>query len=210
MNPLLTRYWPGAGHGAGSRVFVPLCGKSLDMIWLMDQGHEVIGVELSAVAVKAFFRENDLQAVKRRSGEFMLWTSGCLRILCGDYFSLRAEDLGHIDSVYDRAALTALPEPLRRRYVERMRALVPSSADIFLLTAEDEEPGECRPSHRQLDPEVIRLYSKAFDIDLVHVEHGLEQDDAAPARRLVRVQFKLYRLTAHARPQPRQAAGPGE
>jgi thiopurine S-methyltransferase len=105
VNQLLTRFWPNLETVVGGRVFVPLCGKSLDMLWLAEQGHEVIGVELSPVAVKAFFRENHLKPSKRRVGNFMLWKAGRISILCGDYFSLRSANLGMIDVVYDRVML---------------------------------------------------------------------------------------------------------
>jgi thiopurine S-methyltransferase len=200
VNRLLKRYWTGATQGQRSRVFVPLCGKSLDMLWLLEQGHEVIGVELSPIAVKAFFAENGLRPTKRRSGAFTRWRSGRIEILCGDYFSLCAADLGHIDRVYDRAALTALPEPLRRRYVERMHALVPATADIFLLTAEDEEPGDEGAADGRLDSEVVSLYAQAFVIELVRVEKGLEVDADSASGAMVRVLLKLYRLTARVAP----------
>src|SRR5665811_341557 len=121
VNQLLTRFWPSLDLARGIRVFVPLCGKSLDMIWLANQGHEVIGVELSPIAVRAFFRENRLQPARRQVGKFTLWKHGRLSILCGDYFSLTKGDLGHIDTVYDRAALTALPEDIRLLYVAHLR-----------------------------------------------------------------------------------------
>ena len=73
VNQLLTRFWPSLDLVQGSRVFVPLCGKSLDMIWLAKQGHEVIGVELSPIAVWAFFRENHLKPARRQIGKFTLW-----------------------------------------------------------------------------------------------------------------------------------------
>jgi thiopurine S-methyltransferase len=121
VNQLLTRFWPRLDPVCGSRVFVPLCGKSLDMIWLAKQGYDVIGVELSPIAVRAFFRENRLQPVRTQMGKFALWKHGKISILCGDFFSLTKSDLGSIDMVYDRAALTALPEDIRRLYVAHDR-----------------------------------------------------------------------------------------
>src|SRR3546814_8142059 len=58
--PLLEKHWPSLGLATGSRVFVPLCGKSLDMAWLAARGHRVLGVELSPLAVGQFFDENGL------------------------------------------------------------------------------------------------------------------------------------------------------
>ena len=194
VNPLLSRFWPSLGLAPGSRVFVPLCGKSLDMLWLVEQGHEVIGVELSPLAVKAFFRENHLQPVKRRQGPFTLWQHGCLAILCGDYFALTQADLGQIDSVYDRAALTALPEDLRRRYVAQLHLLLPATSSVFLLTIEDAAEHASLQQALGVDPELQALYAADFDIDLAHVESLFETDPQAPDQPPKRAEYKVYRL----------------
>jgi len=198
VNPLLSRFWPSLGLAPGSRVFVPLCGKSLDMLWLVEQGHEVIGVELSPLAVKAFFRENHLQPVKRRQGRFTLWQHGRLAILCGDYFALTRADLGQIDSVYDRAALTALPEDLRRRYVAQLRLLLPATCPVFLLTIEDAAEHASLQQALGVDPELQALYAADFDIDLAHVESLFEADPQAPEQPPKRAEYKVYRLAGRA------------
>lgn len=195
VNQLLTRFWPSLDHTQGSRVFVPLCGKSLDMIWLAKQGHKVIGVELSPIAVKAFFRENRLQPVKRRMGKFTVWEHGSISILCGDYFSLHKADLGHIDTVYDRAALTALPEDIRRLYVAQLRLIVPETTDVFLLTTEDAEENEPLEHDLRVDQEVETLYSEGFEIDLAHVEGVFELDPESPNQPPKRTEYKVYRLS---------------
>jgi len=194
-NPLLTHWWPTLVQRSDSRVFVPLCGKSLDMLWLARQGHEVIGVELSPVAVKAFFKENRLRPVKRRQGTFTLWQSGRITILCGDFFALTAADLGRIDTVYDRAALTALPEDVRRPYVEQLRRVIPDSAQVLLLTIEDAEPGTTAAQDGQVDAEITALYTADFHIDLAHTESRLEVDPQAPHQAPRRAEYKVYRLS---------------
>jgi thiopurine S-methyltransferase len=195
VNRLLTRFWPSLDHARGSRVFVPLCGKSLDMIWLAGQGHEVIGVELSSIAVKAFFRENHLQPVKRQAGKFTLWEHGNISILCGDYFSLDKTDLGHIDTVYDRAALTALPEDTRRLYVAQLRLIAPETADVFLLTIEDAEENETLEHAQRAGEEITALYSEGFEVNLTHVESLFEPDPESPNQSPKRTEYKVYRLS---------------
>jgi len=196
VNHLLTRFWPSLDLAQGSRVFVPLCGKSLDMIWLAGQGHEVIGVELSPIAVRAFFRENGLKPVRRKQGKFTLWQHGRLSILCGDYFSLTELDLGLIDTVYDRAALTALPEDIRRHYVVQLRLIVAQTAKVFLLTTEDAEEQETAEQALGVAEEIKALYSEGYEIVLAHVESvfelGSESLDQPPAR----TEYKVYRLSA--------------
>ena len=194
VNRLLTRFWRGLDLARGSRVFVPLCGKSLDMIWLAQQGHEVIGLELSPVAVRAFFRENHLQASQRKVGQFTLWQSGKISILCGDYFCASLADLGNVDVVYDRAALTALPEDIRRLYVAHLKVILPPACKIFLLTVEDADEGETQEVTLGASAEITALYSEAFEIELAHVESILEPDPDAVAGCTRCSEHKVYRL----------------
>ncbi len=196
VNQLLTRFWPTLEPVVGSRVFVPLCGKSLDMIWLAEQGHDVIGVELSPVAVKAFFRENHLKPSKRRIGDFMLWKAGRISILCGDFFSLVSADLGVIDSVYDRAALTALPEDIRKLYVAHLHLLLPIHCKVFLLTAEDVEEAENVSAAFSIDAEINALFAKDFAIDLLHVESVAEQTHVSVVQQLELTEYKVYQLVS--------------
>lgn len=195
INHFLTRFWPGLNLAVGSRVFVPLCGKSLDMIWLAEQGHQVIGVELSPIAVADFFRENALKPNRRRVGQFTLWQHGRISILCGDYFALKPTDLGEIDTVYDRAALTALPEDIRRQYVSHLRKIVPETSQIFLLTTEDAAENETLSESLEVGEEIKVLYSQNFRIDLTHIESIFELDPDKPDRPAERAEYKLYRLS---------------
>jgi len=205
VNLLLSRFWPDFAPAKDSRVFVPLCGKSLDMLWLAEQGHDVIGVELSPLAIEAFFRENHLRPSKRRQGRFTLWRHGRIGILCGDYFALREADLGPVDSVYDRAALTALPPILRSRYVAQLRRIVSDTARVFLLTLEDAEEGASLQQALGVDEELAALYTAGFEIALTHVESLFEADPQNGAQR--RVEHKVYQLSGK-RSAPAEAATP--
>lgn len=195
VNPLLIKFWPSLESGMGSRIFVPLCGKSLDMLWLAERGHEVIGVELSPVAVNAFFQENHLQPVKRIVGKFTLWSHGNISILCGDYFALTPADIGYFDAAYDRAALTSLPENIRALYVKQLHKLVPQSAKVFLLTIEDAAENTSFSQAVGVDEEINNIYSDGFDIDLAYVESVFETDSASQNTNVKRVEYKVYRLT---------------
>jgi len=61
INAHLQDFWPQLQQPAGGRVLVPLCGKSRDLLWLRAQGHAVLGVEISPIAVREFFAENEGQ-----------------------------------------------------------------------------------------------------------------------------------------------------
>jgi thiopurine S-methyltransferase len=197
VNPLLIRFWPDFNPATGSRVFVPLCGKSLDMLWLAEQGHQVIGVELSPVAVEAFFSENQLKPSRRRIGKFVHWQHRNISILCGDFFALKPSDLGDIDLVYDRAALTALPEDLRTAYAAKLRLITPTESHVLLLTTEDFVAEGCTG---MIDSEIDNLFAANFDIELTHFESGFEINQDQPLLPPEATARKVYRLsgrTAH-------------
>lgn len=196
VNPLLVRRWPDLALARGSRVLVPLCGKSLDLMWLAEQGHEVVGIELSPIAVREFFREHRLKPSRRRDGGMVRWCHGRITILCGDFFELTASQLGAIDAIYDRAALTALPEVLRRKYAEHLASVVPAIAGILLLTAEDAEPGEAPEAVLAAAQEVIDLFAARFTVTLAHVESLIEPDSQSSDVSGHCVHYKAYLLSA--------------
>lgn len=195
VNPLLVKFWPNFRLTAEDRVFVPLCGKSLDLLWLAGQGHAVIGVELSPLAVRAFFRENSLQPTRRKVGKFTLWEHGRIGILCGDFFQLNAADLGDISAVFDRASLTALPDDIRAAYIAQLRRIVPTSCRMLLLTTEEPEDGETQGQPFAVADEIASLYASAFDIQLSHVESIFEPDPDPAISQPVRAEQKVYVLT---------------
>lgn len=130
---LLRRYWPELPPG--SSVLVPMCGKTVDLLWLAGKGHSVVGVELSPIAARAFFAENALAYSTDSVG---LLTRFCasdrsIEFYCGDYFEF---DGGPFDAVYDRGALVAVPEEARPVYAEHTDGLLRSDAFRMLITLE--------------------------------------------------------------------------
>ena len=176
-NPLLMRFWLVLQIPRDRRIFVPMCGKSLDMLWLAQQGYEVIGVELSSLAIQAFFHKQGWQPQQRQQGEFTHWSYGNISIICGDYFALHASDLGSIDGVYDRASLTALPPQIRRPYLAHLRQLLPVTTRIFLLTIEDAFGGDPQQQRFGVDTELTQLCCDHYQIELIHVETLFEAPD---------------------------------
>ena len=195
VNTNLIRFWSSLGLAPGTRVFVPLCGKSLDLAWLAAQGHSVIGVELSPIAVRAFFKGNRMQPARRKQGKFTLWQNGRIDILCGDLFDLVASDLGDIAAVFDRASLTALPEDIRHAYLAHLRKIVPAASKILLLTTEEPEANEIQDQPFAIAAEISSLYAVAYDIEISHVESVFEADADPGVKELVRVEHKVYLLT---------------
>lgn len=132
-NALLTNHAPLLG-ASPRRVFVPLCGKTRDMAYLASLGHEVVGVELSPLAAEAFFADSKVTPQRATRGKFEAFSAEGITILVGDVFDTSEETLGRIDSVYDRAALVALPPEMQERYAAHVLALLAPSAPILLVT----------------------------------------------------------------------------
>jgi thiopurine S-methyltransferase len=155
-NPLLVKHASVLPDGA--RVLVPLCGKAIDLRWLAERGHAVVGVELSELAVRSFFAEQQLEAEESRLGPFQRFVAGNIEILCGDFFALEPALLGSIGAVYDRAALIALPEAMRARYAAHVLQLVPDAVCALLITLEHTGNAEVGPPFSVSSAEVHALY----------------------------------------------------
>lgn len=131
-NPLLAQHWPALKLLPDARVFVPLCGKTRDMVWLNNQGLTVIGVELSELAVQQLFAELDRTPEISTSSDLTCYSSGGISIYVGNFFALTADMLGRIDAIYDRAALVALPEDIRARYTRHLRSICHDAPQLLL------------------------------------------------------------------------------
>jgi thiopurine S-methyltransferase len=139
VNPLLVEH--SAVFREATRVLVPLCGKSVDLEWLVIQGYEVVGVELVELAAQAFFAERGLAPTRREDGAFVVYEHGNLAIWVGDFFATTAAQLGTFDAAYDRAAMIALPAELRSRYALHLQALLTPKARLLLVTLHFDVPG---------------------------------------------------------------------
>lgn len=158
VNAYLQQYWPALGVATGERVLVPLCGKSLDMLWLAGQGLQVLGVELSERAVEDFFNEHQLQPQVTQEGAFKVFRCEDVEIRCGDFFALTAADVGGCSALYDRAAVIALPEAMRKRYVAHLQAILPASAKGLLITLDYDQAQIDGPPFAVTDEEVQTLF----------------------------------------------------
>lgn len=145
--------------GGARRVLVPLSGKTVDLSFLASKGHEVVGVELSEMAARAFFAEAGLTPVEEERGEFMVLSSGAVAIFVGDYFRTSRELLGSFDAYYDRAALIALPPDLRERYVAHTRELLGGVLTGLVVTLEYPDGAIEAPPHSVPESEVRRLFA---------------------------------------------------
>lgn len=195
VTPLLAKYWPSLQLPAGSRVLVPLCGKSLDMMWLAEQGHTVLGVELSPLAVRQFFDENGLSPTVETTAEGERYVAGDIEILCGDIFALTGETLGTCAGVYDRAALIALPIHMRERYVEHVYGQLPPHYKGLLLTLDYEQEQMPGPPFSVGDAEVEQLFSPRSSATLIDRRGILDKEPKFAQRGLTWLDTLVYRLS---------------
>lgn len=195
INPYLLRYGQSLSLADGGEVFVPLCGKSLDMVWLRQRGCTVLGVELSAIAVQDFFTENGHSPTHTSTGKFECCEAEGIRILCGDFFDLNKTDMVKVSAVYDRASLVALPPEMRECYARHLVNILPSGTKILLVTFDYPQAEMQGPPFAVSVNEVEALYSKYVEIHLVAQEDVLEQNPRFQQRGMTRMQENVFLLT---------------
>jgi len=146
----------------GDTVFFPLCGKSLDMIYMLNRGFSVIGVELSEIGIKQFFHENGLDFTISEVGAFNLYSSKNIEIYCGDFFSLTTKQLCGVKAVFDRKSLIALDRNLRQKYVKHLNDIISLGVRILLITLHYPQHQMSGPPFSVDKSEVESLFSMAF------------------------------------------------
>lgn len=194
VQPALIRHWPTLGLEKGARVLVPLCGKSLDMVWLAKQGQFVFGCELSEIAIKDFVAEQLLAytTVTEKDG-FKIYTSYPFELWCGDFFALQGETIGAA-AVYDRAALVAMPPEMQPRYAAKISGLLPKGGKALLIGL-DYDPREMNgPPFNISQASVHELFQVDFDVSLLEVRDGLTKSEHLKKRGVTRLEEATYLL----------------
>jgi thiopurine S-methyltransferase len=197
FNDLLTAHI-GKFNLKNSNIFVPLCGKSLDLIYLSQLGKQVIGVELSEKAIKSFFAENKLGFETRSDGPFKRYSCKELKIdiFQGDFFELNPDNIGKVDFIYDRASMIALPLDMRISYSKVIGNIAHKNCQILLITTEYDYPELIGPPFSVTEAEVRDLYSNNFEITVLErLEKGIENQRFIElgVKNPARVVFKLIR-----------------
>ena len=193
-NPHLERYWHRLPVTPGDRVFVPLCGKTHDLMWLHRQGHPVVGVELSPLAVSQFFMEQRLRPEEQARPPFRCFRAADIELLCGDFFALTRQRLGRVQAVWDRAALIAMPPELRPRYARHLLQVVPPGTPVLLATMEYPQVEMAGPPFSVAEAEVHELFGDAYRVERLHAEDILSQQPRFQERGLTHLVEKVYRL----------------
>ncbi|MEE3330411.1 MAG: thiopurine S-methyltransferase [Myxococcota bacterium] len=170
VNSRLQRFWPQTGVAPGGSVFVPLCGKTLDMHFLAACGHRVIGVEFSEIAVRAFFEEADIAYERNDEGSLPCFEGGAFRLYCGDFFALNRSDIGDVAAVYDRASLIALPPDTRPGYAQHLADLATSASAMLVLTILYDQNAVAGPPFSVPTDELRELYAADWEVETLEVD----------------------------------------
>ena len=155
----------------------------------------MIGVELSDIAVEAFFAENGIRYERRETDRFVSCKAPGINLLQGDFFDLRAADLDGCRLVYDRAALIALEAGDRRRYCEHMLSIIPADCDMLLITLEYDQAEMSGPPFSVPADEVMQNYQDAFDIELLHTASILDERPRWREAGLCALQESVFAMT---------------
>ena len=164
-NPLLDKYFKELSLPKGGRVFVPLCGKTLDIGWSLSNGYRA-GVELYELAIKELFEGLGIKPQVAKVDVLKRYSAGNIDIFVGDIFDLSGEILVAVDAVYDRAALVALPEEMRRRYTSHLMEITNTAPQLLICYDYDQDRME-GPPFSVSDAEVNQHYASSYDITRV-------------------------------------------
>lgn len=179
VNPFLVNHLERLELHEGSTIFIPLCGKTLDIKWLLDRGFNVIGSELSEIAIVDFFEELGVTPTIETIQNSIKYSSENLTIYVGDIFKLDETTIGKVDAVYDRAALVALPKDMRIAYADHLKNLTQCSKQL-LITIQYNEQELNGPPFNITELEVNELYPSFIKTKVIQLpmDGGLKNHEA--------------------------------
>ncbi len=181
-NPLLVKYFNELSLVKGSRVFLPLCGKTLDIAWLLSNGYRVVGAELSEIAIEQLFMELGVEPKISKAGEVRHYSAKNIDIFVGNIFDLHSNMLGPVDAIYDRAALVAMPREVRNRYTAHLTEITNKAPQLLISFEYDQSLMEGPPFSVDIE-EVNQHYRDSYNLSLIvstNVPGGLK--GICPAR----------------------------
>lgn len=201
--PLLVQHWSALNVRPGARVLVPLCGKSLDMLWLSQQGMRVLGIDVSPIAIESFLAENQLHARTRSTAEGTHYEvtnapGGDIEIINGDVFEADSEAVAQCAAFYDRAALIAMPAPMRDRLANDVYLQLPADSSGLLITLDYPEHEMQGPPFSVDDAEVHRLFDRQWNVERLERRDILASQPMFSGQGVTALHTTVYALTRHA------------
>lgn len=163
-NHLLKKHFDMLAVAPEQTIFLPLCGKTKDIAWLLDKGLRVVGIELNESAIQQLFEELGIDPSVETAGEFTIYRALHLTIFVGDFFALSSAMLGQVNAIYDRAALVALPLALRKEYTRHLAAIT-ANAKQLLVCFDYDQALFSGPPFSVTKKEVLLHYNEIYRIE---------------------------------------------
>jgi len=192
VNPFLEQFLPQVSKVPG-RTLVPLCGKSADLVWLAAQGHQVVGVDVSEVAARAFAFEQRIEMTMVSDPPFSVFRSEHIAYYVGDFFNIQPDRIGRFDLIYDRAALIALPPGKREDYALKLKSLLVSGGKVLLISLEYDPKKMEGPPFAVTEAEV-RSFFNGMSIRKIHEVDCIEEESRFKERGLDWMKEVVYRI----------------
>lgn len=193
ISSFLLKHFPSLEIPPSSEVFVPLCGKSLDLNWFLKKGYVVKAVELSSVAIESFFKENRIELLSKKQTEnFIVWKAKDLEIWEGDFFDFPPAELSSVRAVWDVAALVALSGKCRSQYAQKMIRQLPDGVSYLLLSLEFDQRKLEGPPFSLPEYELAELFNERFQIRQLDSMDGLRPDSPLREKGLESAQKRLF------------------
>jgi len=165
-NPLLVKHFSQLSIAKGGRVFLPLCGKTLDIAWLLSKGYRVAGAELSEIAIGQLFANLGIQPKISSVGKLQHYSAENIDIFVGNLFDLSESTLGPVNAIYDRAALVALPKEVRDRYTAHLTQIT-HKAPQLIICYEYDQTLMSGPPFSITEQEIRQHYKDSYSLDLI-------------------------------------------
>lgn len=182
VNPMLIKHFSALELKRQKRIFIPLCGKTLDIKWLLEKDYEIVGVELNEDAIKSLFLELDLDFTVTNIEHFQVYRASNIKIFIGDFFKLSRDVLGDIDYIYDRAALVALPKNMRSLYSQHLLNITKKASQLLISYEYNQNIMKGPPFSVDLQ-EIDEYYKSSYTIRLLdnneNIPSGLKRKSKA-------------------------------
>ena len=167
VNTYLRRFSAHLLKSEPENIFVPLCGKTLDLPWLANRTKKVVGVELVSQAVEEFYAENEISYSIQPAGKLQLFQNDSINIFQGDFFDLTQEKTGLFEAIYDRGSIVALASSERQKYVEHLLSFLAPGGRLLLITLEYDQEQMSGPPFSVADAEIEILFSQYGELELL-------------------------------------------
>lgn len=167
VNTYLRRFSAHLLKSEPENIFVPLCGKTLDLPWLANRTKKVVGVEMVSQAVEEFYAENEISYSIEPAGKLQLFKNDSIDIFQGDFFDLTQEETGLFEAIYDRGSIVALASSERQKYVEHLLSFLVPGGRLLLITLEYDQEQMSGPPFSVADAEIEMLFSQYGKLELL-------------------------------------------